>query len=293
MPALNWAFADTTTSGSLRLCLLALADRAQPDGAGRHVAWPGHEDLRRRINVQTTDSVGKYIGKLEKLGLIESLQTRQGKLHGYHVLPLSLPDQMAESDKISPDQMVGLTRSNGRADPTVSTADPTVSSSPIIGEPINPIEPSEPLRAEGAAGGDPASTGLDLPDVPPTLFTLEQALAVAEAKKLPASPELIRTVWLEGHANRNMAGWWRGWRGQTVYDHAADLERLLERAAKNGHSGKNGALSENMRVIELEKVEVAWREHVGNPQNGRTVTDDQREEFKNLTKKRRELKAGA
>lgn len=291
MRAINWATNDTLSTGGARLCLFHLANCSRLVN-GEELAWPGHEELARRCNVKTTRSVERYVERLEQLGLIGSLQSRTDKLRLYLLKVPADPTALSGQEESQPDSSVALTRQSRRADPTAVTPDPTVSSSPIIGEPMNPLEPIESSGSIAGKGGE--GRGPDLPEEPPTLLSLEGAWELAEKNDIPASREKIAEAWRGLHAQRNKAGYWRDRFGRALYDFRWALEeRARELSGPNGH-GKNGApMSQGMRAMEVKRLEVVWNEHVANPQLGRQATTEQIRDFRILTQKLRTLRAGA
>jgi hypothetical protein len=65
LPAFCKVMDGSSTTGTARLVLLAIASYAQPDGTG---AWPSLEAIRRRAGVRSDRTVRRHIGRLVDAG---------------------------------------------------------------------------------------------------------------------------------------------------------------------------------------------------------------------------------
>lgn len=71
---MSWVWENSTTKGSHRLVLLALADSANDDG----VCWPGMNSISKKANLARRYIVD-ILGSLEKDGRIQVQRRREGK----------------------------------------------------------------------------------------------------------------------------------------------------------------------------------------------------------------------
>lgn len=171
--ATTWALREAPVGGdtTARLLLVALADRAHPDGSA---AWPSVRTLTKELQISER-TIRRKLAELEKAGVIR--RGNQGLSmcdeHGHAIesryrpvvwdLCMGVePEPVAEVKKTRGDKLTPLTPGPETRGDTGSTSGVTPMADKPINKPIPPLSPKGDISPEGAepSNGHLLSTGL-------------------------------------------------------------------------------------------------------------------------------------